>query len=87
MSWVIFIIALLLSILYGIMFLRQSKAGLTTTALDDRFTWGLYVQGFGLSTNQLLLILLICACGALIGLIPGYRVYKYSLADGMTVRL
>ena len=28
------------------MFLRQMKTGLTTTALDDKFTWGLYVQGF-----------------------------------------
>ena len=46
MSWIVFIIALLLSILWGIMFLRQLKSGLTSTALDDKFTWGLYVQGF-----------------------------------------
>lgn len=46
MSWIIFIIALLLSSLWGLMFLRQLKSGLTTTALDDKFTWGLYVQGF-----------------------------------------
>ena len=46
MSWIVFIIALLLSILWGIMFLRQLKSGLTGTALDDKFTWGLYVQGF-----------------------------------------
>jgi Ni/Fe-hydrogenase subunit HybB-like protein len=46
MSWIIFIIALLLSALWGIMFLKQLKTGLTTTALDDKFTWGLYVQGF-----------------------------------------
>ena len=49
--------------------------------------FGLYIQGVGLSFNQLLLILLICGCGVLIGFIPGYRVYKYSLADGMTVKL
>ncbi len=46
MSWIIFILALLLSALWGIMFLKQLKTGLTTTALDDKFTWGLYVQGF-----------------------------------------
>jgi len=46
MSWIVFIIALLLSALWGVMFLRQLKTGLTTTALDDKFTWGLYVQGF-----------------------------------------
>ncbi len=49
--------------------------------------YGLYLQSGGLSINQLLLIGLICLCGALIGLIPGYRVYRYSLADGMTVKL
>jgi putative ABC transport system permease protein len=49
--------------------------------------FGLYLQSSGLSSNQFLLILLICACGALIGFIPGYRVYKYSLADGMTVKM
>jgi putative ABC transport system permease protein len=49
--------------------------------------FGLYLQGGGLSSNQLLLVLLICGCGALIGFIPGYRVYKYSLADGMTVKI
>ena len=46
MSWIVFIIALLLSALWGVMFLKQLKTGLTTTALDDKFTWGLYVQGF-----------------------------------------
>lgn len=45
-AWIITLIAFLLSILWGIMFLRQLKIGLTTTALDDKFTWGLYIQGF-----------------------------------------
>ena len=46
MLWIVLIIALLASMVWGIMFLRQLKTGLTTTALDDKFTWGLYVQGF-----------------------------------------
>jgi Ni/Fe-hydrogenase subunit HybB-like protein len=46
MFWIVFILALLLSAVWGVMFLRQLKTGLTTTALDDKFTWGLYVQGF-----------------------------------------
>ncbi|MBU2498832.1 MAG: polysulfide reductase NrfD [Proteobacteria bacterium] len=46
MPWIVLIIALLVSMVWGIMFLRQMKTGLTTTALDDKFTWGLYVQGF-----------------------------------------
>ena len=46
MPLIIFIIALLLSILWGVMFLRQQKEGLIHTDLDDKFTWGLYIQGF-----------------------------------------
>jgi putative ABC transport system permease protein len=49
--------------------------------------FGLYLQSGGLSANQLLLILLICGCGTLVGFIPGYRMYRYSLADGMTVKI
>ncbi|MEW6665341.1 MAG: NrfD/PsrC family molybdoenzyme membrane anchor subunit [Thermodesulfobacteriota bacterium] len=45
-SWFIVFIALLLSALWAGMFLRQLKSGLTHTALEDHFTWGLYVQGF-----------------------------------------
>jgi len=40
------IIALLLTIMWGVLFLKQLITGLTSTALDDKFTWGLYVQGF-----------------------------------------
>jgi Ni/Fe-hydrogenase subunit HybB-like protein len=46
MSWIILIVALLASILFGVMFLKQARTGLGETDLDDRFTWGLYVQGF-----------------------------------------
>jgi len=43
---IIILIALLLTIMWGLMFLKQLKDGLTSTALNDKFTWGLYVQGF-----------------------------------------
>jgi dimethyl sulfoxide reductase membrane subunit len=45
-SWFIVVIALLLSGLWAGMFLKQLKSGLVHTALEDHFTWGLYVQGF-----------------------------------------
>ena len=45
-SWIIVFVALLLSALWAGMFLRQLRSGLTHTALEDHFTWGLYVQGF-----------------------------------------
>lgn len=44
--WTVNLIALLLCIMWIVMFLKQSQAGLTSTALSDKFTWGLYVQAF-----------------------------------------
>jgi molybdopterin-containing oxidoreductase family membrane subunit len=45
-SWFIVVIAFLLSGLWAWMFRKQLKSGLIHTALEDHFTWGLYVQGF-----------------------------------------
>jgi dimethyl sulfoxide reductase membrane subunit len=45
-SWWVVFIGLLVSALWAGMFLRQLRSGLTHTALEDHFTWGLYVQGF-----------------------------------------
>ena len=36
---------------------------------------------------ELKLLLLVFIAGTLVGMIPGYRAYRYSLADGMTVRI
>lgn len=44
--WIIMLVAVLLTIMWAIMFLKQLKSGLTRTGLHDKFTWGLYVQGF-----------------------------------------
>jgi putative ABC transport system permease protein len=40
-----------------------------------------------LSIQELVLMGIVCLAGVLIGLVPGYRIYRYSLADGMTVRV
>jgi hypothetical protein len=44
--WTVNLIALLLSMMWVVMFLKQSQAGLRSTALNDKFTWGLYIQAF-----------------------------------------
>jgi putative ABC transport system permease protein len=41
----------------------------------------------GLSAATLQLLLLVMATGFLASLIPGYRAYRLSLADGLTPRL
>ena len=39
------------------------------------------------SAHELALMMLVGAAGVLIGFIPAYRIYRYSLADGMTIRM
>jgi putative ABC transport system permease protein len=48
---------------------------------------GLFIAVGGPSGSELILVALVAAAGALIGLIPAYRIYRYSLADGMTIRV
>lgn len=49
--------------------------------------FGLYIAVGGLTTYDVLLIGVVCLAGLLIGLIPGYQIYRYSLADGLTIRV
>jgi putative ABC transport system permease protein len=49
--------------------------------------FGLFIAIGGLSLHELVLIGIVCLAGLIIGFIPGYRTYRYSLADGMAIRL
>ena len=49
--------------------------------------FGLYIAIGGLSAYELILMGIVCLAGFLIGMIPGYQIYRYSLADGLTVRV
>ncbi|MEO8007288.1 MAG: ABC transporter permease, partial [Betaproteobacteria bacterium] len=48
---------------------------------------GLFIAVGRPSAYEFGLIVLVAIAGLLIGLIPAYRIYRYSLADGMTVRM
>ena len=48
---------------------------------------GLFIVVGWPSAYEFALMILVAAAGALIGLIPAYRIYRYSLADGMTIRI
>jgi putative ABC transport system permease protein len=53
--------------------------------LESQF--GLFIGIGMISAHELRLLGLIIIGGFLIGIIPAYRAYRYSLADGMTIRL
>ncbi len=48
---------------------------------------GLHIEPSWVSTREFGLLALIVAAGLLIGVVPGARIYRYSLADGMTIRI
>ncbi len=48
--------------------------------------FGLFVGLDWFTPDRLYILALIFCCGVLVGLIPGFRAYRYSLLDGMTVR-
>ncbi len=49
--------------------------------------WGLYLAIGPLALREWALLAIIVGAGALVGAIPAYRAYRYSLADGLTVRV
>jgi len=53
--------------------------------LEQQF--GLFISLRWPSVAEFEFMILIVACGVLIGLIPAYRIYRLSLADGMTIRI
>ena len=48
---------------------------------------GLFIVVGWPSAYEFALMTVVAAAGVLIGLIPAYRIYRYSLADGMTIRI
>jgi len=48
---------------------------------------GLFIVVGWPSAYELALMIVVAVAGVLIGLIPAYRIYRYSLADGMTIRI
>ncbi|HSO83981.1 ABC transporter permease [Thiocapsa sp.] len=48
---------------------------------------GIFVAVGTLSAHEMMLLALVLAAGFLVGLIPGYRAYRLSLADGLSIRV
>ena len=71
-------VAIGIGLLYGLLLTSQPL-------ILERF--GLFIEIGAVSLYELGLIIIVCLAGIVIGLIPGYRIYRYSLADGMTIRI
>jgi len=72
-----------LGIFFGIILLY----GLLVVAQPLLMTrYGLYISISLFSPYELLLIGVVLFAGTLAGIVPGWRIYRYSLNDGMTIR-
>lgn len=65
-------------LLYGLLFLAKP-------VILSMFGFSLTIGP--ISSYEALLMVIILAAGLVSGLVPGWRIYRYSLADGMTVRV
>ncbi len=66
------------AMVYGLMVVIQPW-------LESQF--GLYLVISWPTLTELILLSIIAGCGCIVGLIPGIRIYRYSLVDGMTIRV
>ena len=48
---------------------------------------GFFMPMRGMTAYELLLLAIIFLAGVIIGFVPGFKIYRHSLADGMTVRI
>ncbi len=79
--------AILLTVLGIVLGVVALYAGLVTgqSWLESRL--GLFIGVGWPSWHELGLIGLVGVAGGLIGLVPAWRIYRYSLSDGMTIRI
>ncbi len=71
-------ITLGLGLLYGLLLIAQP-------IIEARY--GIYIAFGGLSSRELLLLGIVLLAGFIVGTMPGYRAYKLSLADGLSIRI
>jgi putative ABC transport system permease protein len=74
----------LLGIVFGLLLLYTGLV-ITQPYIESRY--GLYLPIVYPSLRELFILALIGTSSLIIGLIPGYRAYRYSLADGMSIRV
>ena len=71
-------IAMGLGLLYGLLLIAQP-------VVEARY--GIYIAFSGLSSRELLLLGIVLLAGFIVGIVPSYRAYKLSLADGLSIRI
>ena len=67
-----------IALLYGLLVMGQSL-------IASRF--GLLIGVTGVNGHEMLLMGIVCVAGIVIGIIPGIRIYRHSLADGLAIRV
>jgi putative ABC transport system permease protein len=79
--------AALIGLTGAVLGLAALHGGLALAAgrLEDRF--GVYLLGNGLTTFELIMACAVVLAAVSVGAIPGWRAYRHTLTDGLTLRL
>ncbi len=79
--------SLALALVGALLGLLLLQGGLLAAAplLETRL--GLAIAAWPPSRHELIFLASVLGCGLLAGLLPAWRAYRYSLADGMTIRI
>lgn len=67
------------------LWLLQGALWLAGPVLEARL--GLTIAAWPPSNHELMLLVAVLGCGFVAGMIPAWRAYRYSVADGMTLRM
>ena len=67
-----------LGLLYGLLSIARP-------IIEARY--GIYIELGGLTPHELLLLGIVLLAGFVVGMLPSYRAYKLSLADGLSIRI
>ena len=67
-----------LGLLYGLLSIARP-------IIEARY--GIYIEQGGLTPHELLLLGIVLLAGFVVGMLPSYRAYRLSLADGLSIRI
>lgn len=74
----------LVGVVFGLLLLYTALV-ITQPFIESHY--GLFLPLGVPSSRESLMLALVVVAGLIIGLIPGYRAYRYSLSDGMSIRI
>ena len=79
--------AALIGLIGALLGLAALHGGLALAAGELEARFGVYLLGNAVTRFELVLVIAVAAAAVCVGAIPGWRAYRNTLADGLTLRI